>query len=69
MAFSVSAAWMLLWVEVLEAEELSPGELYFGSKLQSLKNDILTFSLFFYISLKNEECYLKSRSLLDNAPE
>lgn len=48
MAFSVSAAWMLLWVEVLEAEELSPDELYFGSKLQSLKNDILTFFLVFF---------------------
>lgn len=67
MAISVSAAWMLLCGEHLEAEEPSPGEQYFGSKLQSLKNDILTF--FFYISLKNEECYLKSWSLLDNVPE
>lgn len=51
MAISVSAAWMLLCGEHLEAEEPSPGEQYFGSKLQSLKNDILTF-FFFTLVLK-----------------
>lgn len=49
MAISVSAAWMLLCGEHLEAEEPSPGEQYFGSKPQSLKNDILTFFFFFFL--------------------
>lgn len=56
MAFGVCAAGLLLWIELLKAEELYQCEMNcemnFGSKLQRLGYDILTF---FYISPKNEE--------------
>lgn len=45
--------WTPVWMELLETEEPSPHEVNFGSKLQSLKNNILTF--FFNISPKNED--------------
>lgn len=56
MAFGVCAAGLLLWIELLKAKELYQCEMNcetnFGSKLQRLGYDILTF---FYISPKNEE--------------
>lgn len=43
MGFSAHTAWMPLWIRLLEAVEPSPVKMYFVSKLQSLKDNILTF--------------------------
>lgn len=43
MGSGVHAAWMPLWMQLSEAVQPSPAMMYFASKLQSLKNDILIF--------------------------